>query len=566
MTTDQTGPISSSEWLARALAAYGVSHVFFVPEVLTPALAAMEEAGIRRISAHSEVAAAYMADGYARAARRPGICLAQAVGALNQAAGLREPYLGCSPVISLTGGPEANSRYRFLYQQVEDLASFEAVTKFNARVERPSRLPDLLRQAFRAATTGTPGPAHLEIPGRLGESIDTSEEAGLVVEARFGQCPPYRTEADRASINRAASLLASASRPVIVAGGGVTTSNASAEVVRLAELLQVPVVTTLNGKETILADHPLAIGLVGSYGRWCANETVAGADLVFFIGTRAGGMATENWKAPPPGTPVIQLDIEPALIGRNYPVEVGLVGDARDTLRRLVEAVEGLDEPPPERAAEAQARLNAWRAQAESQAVSDAHPIRPERLCREVTEWLPADGVVVSDTGHIAQWTGSLLELRRPGQRFIRCSGTLGWGLPGAIGVKCALPDRTVVCMIGDGGLYFHLAELETAARQGIPAIVIVNDNQGLSQTKPDYDAAHGGPDYRHDELWQYRDVDLARVATEMGCLGLRVEDPAMLRPAFEEAARAAAGGRPVVIDVRTDPLALPIRPWGDAG
>src|SRR5689334_15661571 len=159
-----TGP----RYVAETLRGYGVSHVFFVPHMLLETLTSMEGMGIRRVMTHGEKAAAYMADGYARAARRPGVCMAQTVGASNLAAGLKDAYLACSPVVALSGGPVANSRYRFAYQEVDDFTMFKPVTKFSARVEGVERLPDLLRQAFRAATSGTPGPAHLELPGEQG--------------------------------------------------------------------------------------------------------------------------------------------------------------------------------------------------------------------------------------------------------------------------------------------------------------------------------------------------------------------------------------------------------------
>lgn len=488
--------------------------------------------------------------------------MAQAVGALNQAAGLREPLLAASPVVSITGGPEPGSRYRFLYQQVEDLPAFDPVTKLNVRIERSDRVPDLVRQAFRVATSGTPGPVHLELPGRLGEAFDATTQDEASGEPRFASYPPYRPLADSDAMADAVARLRAAERPVIVAGGGVRASSAGTEVVALAEAIGIPVATSLNGKDSILDQHPLALGLVGSYGRWSANEAVADADVVMFVGSRAGGMTTDNWRAPRPGTAVIQLDIEPATVGLNYPVTVGLVGDARETLRAMLAMTRpepGLHKPWQQRCRE---RTEAWRDEVETQSASAATPIRPERLCRDLQEWLPSDGVVVADTGHIAQWSGALLGLTKPDQRYLRCAGTLGWAVPGAIGVKCAMPDRPVVCLTGDGGIYYHVAELETAARQGINVIVVINNNGGLIQTKPDYDLAHAEPGYRREELWEYRDVDFAAIARQFGCEGIRVRHPDELPEAMD---RARGTGRPTVVDVMTDPAAFPPRVWRSA-
>jgi acetolactate synthase I/II/III large subunit len=315
------------------------------------------------------------------------------------------------------------------------------------------------------------------------------------------------------------------------------------------------VATSLNGKDSILDQHPLALGLVGSYGRRSANEAVADADLVMFVGSRAGGMTTENWTAPRLGAAVIQVDIEPVTVGLNYPVTVGVVGDARDTLRTML----AISTPDPRLHLAWQRRCQesilAWRDEVGPHSLSTSMPIRPARLCRELQSWLPGDGVLVADTGHIAQWSGALLGLTRPGQRYLRCAGTLGWALPGSIGVKCALPDRPVVCLIGDRGIYYHLAELETASSQGINVIVVVNNNGGLIQTRPDYDLAHPDPGYRRDELWKYQDVDFAAIARQLGCEGIEVHRPSELPVAMD---RALAVGRPAVVDVPTDPTALP--------
>ncbi len=551
--------MDSGEFFAKTLEGYGVTHVFIVPAIFQSAMAAIEKTNIRRVTTHHEIAAAYMADGYARATHRPGVCLAQSVGAANMAAGLRDAFLASSPVIALTGGPEPNSRYRYLYQVINDFTMFDPVTKFNAMVEKPERLADLLRQAFRVTTTGSPGPVHLELPGRLGEGAAGVADFEVIVEERYKRYPAYRLAPDAEQVDAALRALAAAERPVMVAGGGVAASEAGRELVALAEKLNVPVAVTLNGKEAIADDHPLAVGLVGSYGRSCANQVVREADLVFFVGSRAGGLTTSNWKVPAPGTAIVQLDVEATEIGRNYPVQVGVLGDAQVALRMMVDAAR----PGPARRAwleHARDLVRRWREEMEPKASSDAVPIRPERICRELTQFLPEKAIVVADTGHSAIWTGTLLGLNKPGQRFIRCAGTLGWALPGSLGVKCGLPERPVLCFTGDGGLYYHLGELETAARYGINTVILVNNNHALQQVRRGIDAAYGGKQWgRAREMWVFSEgVNLARLAEEMGCLGIRVERPAEIRPALE---RAFAADRPALIDVVSDVEAAPA--WG---
>ena len=226
---------------------------------------------------------------------------------------------------------------------------------------------------------------------------------------------------------------------MIVAGGGVIRSGAQRELVELAEKLSIPVATSLNAKAAIVDDHPLAVGVPGAYSRDCANRALAEADLVFFIGSRAGGQVTNNWMFPPSGTKVIQLDIDPQELGRNYPNAVSILGDAKASLRRLIEAAPARTAAGgwPQRVRQLIAE---WRDEHEPTRHSDATPIRPERICKEISDVLPPDGVVVSDTGHAGIWTAGMVDLKHPGQSYFRTAGSLGWGFPAALGVKCALP------------------------------------------------------------------------------------------------------------------------------
>src|SRR5437588_10282687 len=323
------------------LAGYGVSHVFMVPAVLRRTFAKMERrTTIARLHVHGETAAAYMADGYARATGKPGVCMAQVVGPLNLAAGLRDAWLAHSPVIAFTGGRLPGTKFRKVYQEIDDMPAFEPVTKFNATVDDVARFPDMVRQAFRVATSGTPGPVHLQFRGNEAQ-VDLEEaEMEPLTEERFARVPPFRPAPDSASVNAALKLLEEADRPVIVAGGGVRASGAAAELVALAETLQIPVATSLNGKDAIPGNHPLAVGMVGTYSRESANRVVNGADLVCFVGTETGGMTTHFWAVPKIGTPAIQIDIGPEALGRNYPLLAAVNGDAKVVLARMLAAAD----------------------------------------------------------------------------------------------------------------------------------------------------------------------------------------------------------------------------------
>ena len=552
---------TGAKFMAQALKEYGVTHVFVAPAVVREALAELSQLGVQSIVTHGEKSAAYMADGYARAANRPGICFAQSVGAANLAAGLQDPYLGLSPVIAKTGRKPPMDQQRNAYQEIEHSKPFASVTKFSAYVEQVEQLPYLLRQAFREATTGASKPVHLDLQGMSGNVIMQSEgDLEFVLENTFTSRPALRPEPSDDAVREAAQVISRSQRPVIVAGGGVTSSSAQQEVVELAEMLNIPVATSLNAKGTITDDHRLSVGVVGSYSRWCANRVVAEADLVIYIGSHTGSQVTNEWKVPAPGTQVIQVDIEPGELGRSYPNEVSLQGDAKATVQKLIESLEPTHDRTEwtSRAAEL---VSQWREEVLPRATSNAVPIIPERLCNELTQALPPNSVLVADTGHAGIWTGSMVDLNHAGQDYIRCAGSLGWGLSGAIGVKCALPDRPVVCFSGDGGFMYHIAELETAVRYNIPVVSVVNNNHGLLQDKRGDDRAYQAvPGSHSSDLWEFNDVDMGKVAEAMGAFGIRVDQPQDIQGAIEE---ALASGRPAVVDVVTDPLdsEAPI-PW----
>ncbi|MBN8905701.1 MAG: thiamine pyrophosphate-binding protein, partial [Rhodospirillales bacterium] len=497
----------------------GVTHVFFLPSILLHSLAEMEDLGIRRVMVHGEKAAAYMADGYARLSGRPGICCAQQIGASNLSAGLRDAYMACTPMIAFTGGNTPLNRYKNPYQSVEDFTQFDPVTKFNARVDAPQRVPDLLRQAWREATSGTPRPVHLQFGGHHGQMAEGEADLGPVfIEERFQQVPAFRPTAPDEDVKKALAALNAAKRPVIVAGGGVVKSGAQAEVVKLAEMLDIPVATAMNAKGAIADTHRLAVGVVGTYSRACANRTVHEADLVFFIGSQTGGQVTANWTKPPRGTNVIELNIAPADMGRNYPNVASLCGDAKAVLHQLLAAAQPAKHG--DWVAHVQGFVKEWRADADAQRKSDATPMRPERVCAELTDLLPADAVLVSDTGHSGIWTGTMIELNHPTQRFLRCAGSLGWAFPAALGAKCAAGDRPVVCWTGDGGFYYHIAELETAARYGINAIIVVNNNSALNQEITLYDSVYNGQQRGNSsEMWKFTERNFAQVAESFGCV-----------------------------------------------
>jgi acetolactate synthase I/II/III large subunit len=556
--------ITGGRFIAEFLNAQGVTAFFFVPTMLSRALAEMDDMPIKRVLTHGEKAAAYMADGYARASGKPGICAAQAVGAANLAAGLRDAYMGHSPVIALTGGRFGHQKHKINYQEMDDFPMFTQVTKANFQVDTVTRIPDLLRQAFREATSGTPAPVNLLFAGKEGDIESDEAELELMAEDTFTQVPAFRPMPEAARVAEAARVLKKAKRPVIVAGGGARLAGAGPEVLKLARALSIPVATSLNGKSLIPENEPLYIGVPGTYSRSCTNKILKRADLVLYVGSQTGGMVTHFWRIPPVGTPVIQIGIDPSDLGRNYPNAVSVLGDAKATLQALLEAVGGGGKAKPagnkKWVEEVQAAVAEWRAEVKPLRESGAEPMRPERIWKELGDWLPRDTIVLSDTGHAGMWSSQQLWVSKPWD-FLRAAGSLGWAFPASLGAKVAMPKKPVVCVTGDGGFWYHLQELETAVRCGIPTVTLVNNNNSLNQETTIFQHAYGGkPSKKQGEMWHFSKVDFSKIAESMGALGIRVTKPAEVRSALDQ---AISSGRPAVVEVMSDIEALAPNAWG---
>jgi acetolactate synthase-1/2/3 large subunit len=550
--------VTGGRIVAEILQAHGVEHVFFMDAILRRALVEMEDVGIRRVLAHSEIAATYMADGYSRVKGKPGFCMAQSVGAANLAAGLQDAFLAQTSIVALTGRQPAAMQYRNAYQELPHEPLFRSTTKNSMRVDQIEQLPHILHQAFREATTGRTGPVHVDVAGHTGDVIASATLNGYQpAKHPFTTVPAFRQAAESRLVDEAARLIAAARRPVIVADVGVCISRAEQALRRFAEHASIPVVMSLDAKAVLPESHPLNGGVAGTYSRACANQIVAAADLVIFAGSIIGDHISHNWTLPGQGIPVIQIDADAAQLGRNYPEALGLPGDARTILDQLMQACE-----PASRPAwldQMHGFVKAWKAAVAQDMASDAVPIRPERLCAELSKVLPPDVILVSDTGYSSQWSGTYVELRHEGQRYLRAAGSLGWGFPASLGAKLAAPDAPVVCFTGDGGFMYHMAELETALRWGLNTITVVNNNHCLAQGSRAIMAAYEGSQGNRGEIYQYRPMDFAAVAQAMGCVGIRVTRPADFAQAFEQ---ARASDRPVVIDVVSDPEALAPLPW----
>jgi acetolactate synthase-1/2/3 large subunit len=554
----QSGSRSGGAQLAATLAASGVDHVFFVDAILRHTLSHAELHGIRRILAHSEKAAAYMADGYARASGRPAVCMAQSVGAANLAAGLQDARFAGSPVIAFTGRHVAEKQYRHAYQELPHEPLFTPVTKASARIETPFQLGHLVRQAFRTATSGATGPVHLDVAGHAGDVLDGWRfTEPVLAEERYTRVPAHRPRPPADAIAALAHAIDDAQRPLLVVGQEACWSGAAPALQALARRHQLPVACALDAKAMMAALPELDAGVAGTYGTDAANRMLAEADLAVFIGSDVGDQVTSLWKLPLPGVRTAQVGIDAVELGRTLPGALAVHGDIRATLQEL----ETLLQAPPR--AGWLGRLyelkSQWRAKHAEACASDASPVRPERLCAELGRLLPDDATVVADTGFASLWTSQLLQLRSPNQQFLRAAGSLGWAFPASLGAKCARPDKPVVCFTGDGGFLYHLPELETALRWRLATITVVNNNGCLGQGQRSIRNAQAEGATRIDDCYRFVQQDFAAIAQAFGCNGLRVTHPGEFADAFAQALRSDL---PTVIDVRTDPAAMCTVPW----
>lgn len=544
---------SGNRVLAEAFNAYGIDHFFNVPMIIPPGIKELTAVGVKSVVTHSEKAAAYMADGYARESGRVGVCASQAIGAVNLASGLLDALMAKSPVLAITGGSTPDTRERNFYQEIDQRSIYAGLTKFSARVERAQRLPDLLQQALRVSTTGSPGPVHLELGGFWGGVLMEEVTSEFPPEVRYGTCPPLRPTAPPEDVRTAANALRKAKRPIIMAGSGIRGSRAQAALLSFARLAKIPVATSLDAKAALPESDTLSVGVAGDYSRDTANIAVSEADLVLFVGSSTGSMATRQWSVPLPGVAALQIDIDPREVGRNYPLIVGLIGDPAAVLEQLGTEVAG----PVGNSAwldRIVALREQWGEMATQYEASNASPIRPERLCRMLSESLPDGALVAIDTGHAAGWAARNIYLDRPGQTLIRAAGSLGWSFPASLGAKCANPDRPVVCFTGDGAFYYHLAEMETAVRYGINTVTVVNNNHGFNQERVLWDE---NPSLQNN--WKFGRTDFAAIAETLGVKSYRVENASDFKGAFKD---ALAAGRPALIDVHTDQAAVVPIPW----
>lgn len=552
--------LNAAQALVAMLQAYQVRYVFGVPgDTSIPFYDALYQARdtLTHVMTRDERGASYMADVYARLSGKPGVCEGPSGGgATYLIPGLAEANASSIPLIAFTSDTPLEAAGRNVLTELDQGALFEAVTKWHTVLTRGERVPEVMRKAFRLATTGRPGPVQITLPEDvLEESVGS--HANFYAEEACATYPAYRTAADPVAVAQAAALLLQAQRPVIVAGGGAAISGAWDELTALAELLSIPVGTSINGQGSIAETHPLSLGVVGGNGaRSYANEIIHAADLVIYVGCKTDSVTTLNWTLPSSngsGPKVIQIDADPAEIGNTYPVAAGLAGDARTTLRALLAELRGRlsrQNGTAEREpwADFAGLRTAWFAAQEDKSASDASPLKPQRVMRALQNVLPRHSVIVADAGTGTPFTSAYYP--SPAGRHIiipRGYGGLGYALPGVVGAKLARPDAPVVGLVGDGSFGMSCGELETIARLRLPVVVLLFNNAMYGWIK---NLQHLYRQQRYLSVDFSADTDYAGIARAFGLDGLRVDDGAALEGTLT---KALASGRPTFIEVHSE-------------
>ncbi|MGI9525366.1 MAG: thiamine pyrophosphate-binding protein [Hyphomicrobiaceae bacterium] len=519
---------------------------------LLPFYEACRALGLRHHLINDERSGAFASDAYAKVTNRPGVVDATlGPGATNLVTGVVESLNAGVPMVVITGDANREHAWKNMTQETRQIDILRPIVKDVLRVEVTKRIPELVRRAFAVATSGRPGPVLIDVPEDIAHATIDFEAEEFWVDPSTLCAQSRRSRPDGDGIERAAAMLATAKRPLILAGGGVHISQAYDAILELADAEGIPVAHTMSGKGSIPCVHPLSAGLFGRYDR-IANELVDRSDCLLVVGCKLGEIATKRFQLIAPSKPLIHLEIDPQEIGRTTRTDVALAGDARLGLNDLAEALrDGSARRRKIRSdylAELPSRMASWRASAVDRLESRETPINVGRLMGELNTVMPEDGVLVADGGFAAHWGGLMFDTKRSGRHFLPDRGfaSIGYGVPGGIGAQLGVGSgRRVVSLTGDGGFNMSLGELETARRVGANFVTIVFNNAASGYVKALQHAVFGAGSYQSSDLVE---MDYAAIAKGFGCHGIRVTDPEALRGAIFEGLENTS--LPTVIDV----------------
>lgn len=546
--------MKAGQILGQTLKLYGADYLFGLAGGDHPLLLGLRDAGIKFVLAHSERAGVAMADAYARLTGKPSFAYGQwGPGAALCVSGIADAYWAQSPVICINSDINSANMYKCCYQEIDDQKNmFTPITKWSARVANVARLPDMLRTAIRIAVSGVPGPVHIGIPQEISREWGNDIDVQLYAEPECKNCPAYRVAPSPQYIEKALEIIAKAQRPLILAGGGVIISEAWDELAQFAESLSIPVVTSASAKSAIATDHPLAIGVTGNYSRKVANDVVAKCDTYIVIGSNLGDMTTQGWRLPIPAAKIIHVDLNPGMLGVNLREECSIPADAKLALKAMLEAAEttGLTKkacPWTDWVQEVQSMVSSWKAAFQEKARDGGAEgaINPYFIIAALNRVISPNDLVVADTGYMAAYGAALLDVKAPGRKYTRATGSLGYGFPMSLGAQFVVKDKgRVICLMGDGGMGYHAPDIETAVRCNLPVVVIVMNNSTLGFTSHMLKFGYKEP---LPDVTDYLDIDYGAIAKACGAYGEKVTRAEDIDEALR---RALDSGRPAVIDI----------------
>jgi len=553
--------LTGAEAVVEMLKAHGVEVIFgLCGDTSLPLYDAFcSSKDIRHILTRDERHAGYMADGYARVTGKVGVCEGPSGGGATYILpGLVEANESSIPVLAVNTDIAVGSRNKFTLTELDQRALMAPLTKWNAVLDRSADIPRTFRKAFEEMTTGRPGSAHIALPFDV--QSGPVDRADVYADPTLGAFPARRVAPDAFYVELAAKLIRNSKNPLFVCGGGVVLSGAESELGELAEKLSAPVATTISGKGSIDERCALSVGVVGSNGGTPETRAIVDeADLVIFVGCRAGSVTTERWRHPAPGAArIIHIDVDPAVPGANYKVDVPLVGDARLCLSALNEALG--DFRRLRDLSFVQEAKNAKFGKFEKLAASNDTPIKPERVVKTLSDLLDKDATLVADPGTPCPYFSAYHVVRGTGRRYFsnRAHGALGYSLAAAIGAHFGRPSVKTVAVMGDGSFGMCAGELETAVRLKLPITFVVVSNAVYGWIKAGQKTGYGQRYFSVD----FGVTDHAKVAEAFGVRGFRVVEPSTLEPTLRT---ALSLGEPSLVDIVCQPLheaRAPVSEW----
>lgn len=548
--------MTGAKALFEALKAEGVRDIFGIPGgAMIPVYDALyDEPEIRHILTRHEQAAAHAADGYARATGKPGVCFTTSgPGATNLTTGILTAYMDSSPVVAISGQMPNSVLGSDAFQEADMLSIMLPITKHNFIIRHVTELPAIIRLAFKTATTGRPGPVHIDLP----KDVQVSK-ADLKIPAEVNYHKKIKLDPDPEDIRKAVRMLVDAEQPVIYAGGGVIWSSASAEVVTLAEMLGAPVVTSLMGKGVIPEDHPLALGMLGMHGRMAANLAVSECDVLLGVGVRFSDRATGDVRHFASRAKIIHIDIDQVELGKNVRVDLPILGDAKRSLAAIIEGIKL--QVKKGRTSDWLQRVKRMREELAPRMDYDEVPTKPQRVIKEIMSVLNEDAIIVTEVGQCQMWAAHFYVVKKP-RHFISSGGlgTMGFGFPASMGVKIARPECDVVTIAGDGSFLMNSQELATVVENKINVVSCIFNNRYLGMVKQWQDLFY---QKRRSGVYLGNVPDFVKLAEAYGAWGDRATRPSEIAPKLREALKC---GKPAILDIPIDPdeHVLPMVPAG---